>query len=165
MRTKLVGWEDLGGDDVCEIWVWSWRGVLCVFVFWKGVGVGGVLGCACRKEGVSHLSAKRRSLTVADLHCCSAAATLVHSVHGCCHVGFPNRLQPPSLISERDLYRAGCTRVTKEGLQSLAESNSLCLTEMACSYSSCPAVEGKSVIGSHVNMISSTNVQRVLELK
>lgn len=91
MRTKLAGWEDLGEDDVCEIWVWSRRGVLCVFVFWGGA----VLDCACRKEGVSHLSAKRRSQTVADLHCCSVAATLVHSVHSCCHVGFPNRLQPP----------------------------------------------------------------------
>lgn len=103
----------------------------CVYLYFGG---GVVLGCACWKEGVSHLSAKKRSLTIADLHCCSAAATLVQSVHNCCHVGFPNRLWPPLLISERDLYRVGCTHVTKEGLQSLAESNCLCLTETCSSY-------------------------------
>lgn len=61
MRTKHVGREDLGRDDL----VLELRGVVCVYLYF------GVPGYGCQQKGVSHLSAKRRSLAVL-LFCVSA---------------------------------------------------------------------------------------------
>lgn len=97
--------------------------VVCAFVFWGS-------GCGWLQKGVSHLSAKRRSLS--DLICTGLRCSVFLSLHlnsntgcSCCHGPFVTQLQssvkgigkreclPPVV---RKVRKTSCIDLTKEEL-------------------------------------------------